>query len=164
VRCAVSNNSYILLILGIIFVLVGIWMWKKDREQFEALENRLAQKERSIYELYESLEELLEEADGLYRQLLTSGTVREGFQNQMELEYGKAADEEGYNNENNENDNNDNNSDNLDIKIKENDIENIIFELKKEGVSEEDIAKQLEIGKGEVKLILELKKDRSRDI
>jgi len=160
----VSNNSYILLILGIIFVLVGIWMWKKDREQFEALENRLAQKERSIYELYESLEELLEEADGLYRQLLTSGTVREGFQNQMELEYGKAADEEGYNNENNENDNNDNNSDNLDIKIKENDIENIIFELKKEGVSEEDIAKQLEIGKGEVKLILELKKDRSRDI
>jgi len=43
-------------------------------------------------------------------------------------------------------------------KSSEDSIENTIIKLKNEGISEEDIARKLGIGKGEVKLILDLKK------
>jgi len=41
----VNNNSYVLLILGAFFIFVGIWMRKKDKEQFKMIEDRLTEKE-----------------------------------------------------------------------------------------------------------------------
>lgn len=139
-----NNNSYVLLILGAFFIFVGIWMRKKDKEQFKMIEDRLTEKEKSIYELYESLEGIMEEMERLYNNSRKQSSYTIISKKVQDKDKGQEEYEENEYKEGS--------------KSSEDSIENTIIKLKNEGISEEDIARKLGIGKGEVKLILDLKK------
>lgn len=63
-----DNSLLMLLWGGISFLVIGLWMLKKDREQIRVIESRLVDKENNLYELYQSLEEIIDDMVISYRE------------------------------------------------------------------------------------------------
>lgn len=117
-----AESCYVLLFMGIIVLIIGLWIWKKGREQMELMENRLMEKENALYELYQALEDIIQ-------------IISEDYQEkEQQRQINQCSDKQILHTKNDQ-----------------------VIELKNKGYSEEQIAKELKIGKGEVKIILGLK-------
>ncbi len=143
---------------GLFFIAIGLWMWKKDRDQIQAIDNRIAQKEKDLYELYQSLEEIMQEMSYLYSQ--SNLTLQ--YQEPQNVGY-QEQNSEGQNTEEQDKEVQNGFTANTDEEYTTE--ENInkhyrVIQLRNQGYDEEEIARQLGIGKGEVRLILGFKRER----
>lgn len=147
-----------LIFWGLIFVAIGLWLRRKDRKKMELMEAKLWKKENDLYELYGALEEIMEELISIgktKKKDIEAGPISRGHNNETmgeqplnvgdrvtigetipyEAETVSIYDEETP-----------------DKRV--NRYEKVVT-LKRQGHSEEEIAKELNIGIGEVKLITE---------
>ena len=154
-----DENIYTLFWGGIFFLTIGLWMWKKDRNQIQLMDKRMTEKENSLYELYQDLEEIMNQMFYLYRdkveQDILKTNTKEGqiisvLQNKQEQKKEDQYKKDQYKKEENRLHGDNKQYEELPV----NKYYRIV-ELKHQGYTEDEIAKELEIGKGEVRLILE---------
>lgn len=120
---------------GLMFLLVIFWQTRKDRLYLFELEKRLEEKEKRLYELYDALEDL----------------IRNSFPDTEEAvlhDRATGRDVQQHNQGENFRQN---------IDGTHSDRRKAVLLMYKGGSSEEEIARKLGIGIGEVKLILGLK-------
>ena len=149
-----SSFSIVLFILGVILIVVSISFIWKSKIKFMELEHKLDQKEKTLYDLYESIEILLQEIKQTYNQ------NTENNYNNLSFNTDNVVDSNIHNNSidktsmSDQSDNIDSNEiqTNIDTQNKKPEI----IMLRQQGLSEDDIAKKLKIGIGEVRLILGL--------
>ena len=151
-----GKGFYILLWGGLFFLSIGLWMMKRDRDDMRMREAKMIEKENSLYELYESLEEIMNEMIYLYGDEYSTEpapitpnldsndpVLEEKDQKNFKEDIGnKNQDEPGE----------------LQDRGCENQTYRQITDLIDQGFSVEEIAKELGVGKGEIMLVLKLYK------
>ncbi|HZJ57611.1 MAG TPA: hypothetical protein VFD89_05150 [Clostridia bacterium] len=156
-----DKNFYMLLWGGLFFLFIGLWMVKRDREWMQIWNANMDEKENSLYELYESLEEIMNEMYYLYRE---GYNIEAGPPPAMDDGYDPVlADQDPQ--------------DHRDDTVHETQAETkkdtqdqnpeghryrLITDLSDQGLSVEEIARRLGIGKGEITLVLKFHKGRER--
>jgi len=129
------SEGLMFLLPGLMFLFIIFWQTRKDRLYLFELEKRLEEKEKRLYELYEAVEDILR------------NTIPEAIN--------VLPDESITNNEVQQQDTYRNLRQNIDEGY--NEKRKAVILMYKSGSTEEEIARKLGIGKGEVKLILGLK-------
>jgi DNA-directed RNA polymerase specialized sigma24 family protein len=129
------SEGLMFLLSGLMFLFVIFWQTRKDRLYLFELEKRLEEKEKRLYELYHVVEDIIRnafpEAENV---LLHNGVTNHEAQLQNSGESLRQNIDGGYNEK-----------------------RKAVILMHKSGSTEEEIARKLGIGKGEVKLILGLK-------
>jgi hypothetical protein len=130
------EKTYILFFLGIFFLAIGFWQAKKDKTDLIQMEQRLEKKEKRLFELYEAVEGIIQDMLAVNK-IGNLNIAPDAFgisqkNNTEEYTNGTAS----YN------------------------LHKQIILMNKDGYTEEEIAKQLGMGKGEIRLILGLKNIR----
>ncbi|MFO7153371.1 MAG: hypothetical protein DIU64_000250 [Caldicoprobacter oshimai] len=131
------SEGLMFLLAGILFLFVIFWQTRKDRLYLFELEKRLEEKEKRLYELYQAVEDILHSA---FPEVVSSLPGNEGLKS-----VGQPR--------------NSNESLRQNIGGGYNDKRKAVILMHKSGSTEEEIARKLGIGKGEVKLILGLKEN-----
>lgn len=131
------GKTYILFLIGIFFLVIGFWLAKKDKAHLIQMEQKLEEKEKKLFELYEAIEEIMQNIVATNKigdlDIALKPDTFDMSQNNNIKEYPKETASYSLNKQ--------------------------IILMNKDGCTEGEIAKQLGIGKGEVRLILGLKKD-----
>jgi DNA-directed RNA polymerase specialized sigma24 family protein len=151
-----GKSFYILLWGGLFFLSIGLWMMKRDRDEMRMREARMIEKENSLYELYESLEEIMNEMIYHYRDRDSAEStpittkddrydpVLETIDQQSTIEKSEYESQDKV--------------EGLRVLDSERQKYHQITSLIDQGFSIEEIAKELGIGKGEIMLVLKLYK------
>ncbi|MBM7581409.1 DNA-directed RNA polymerase specialized sigma24 family protein [Caldicoprobacter guelmensis] len=128
------SETLIFLLFGIVFLFAIFWQTRRDRLYLFELEKRLEEKEKRLYELYQAVEDII---NGAFPEATTT----------LRGDYTKSAPELR------------NSSKDLKQNINKvySDKRKAVILMHKSGSSEDEIAKALGMGKGEVKLILGLR-------
>ena len=173
-----GDNFYLLLWGGLFFLVIGLLMRKKDRDEIQLINRRMEEKENDLYELYQSLEEVMNEMDYLYRDRIEIEPSEINFQKKetnpvpYEEQEGKDQVKEKDTKDTIEEKNIKKEKEKMhEVRDSEMDVDDEpskkpsankyqrVMELKSQGYSEEEIARELMLGKGEVRLILGFNKD-----
>lgn len=129
------SEGLMFLLSGLMFLLVIFWQTRKDRLYLFELEKRLEEKEKRLYELYGAVEDIICNAFPEAIKVLPDESITNNeVQQQNSFRNLKQNIDESYNEK-----------------------RKAVMLMYKSGSTEEEIAKKLGIGKGEVKLILGLK-------
>lgn len=129
------SEGLMFLLSGLMFLLVIFWQTRKDRLYLFELEKRLEEKEKRLYELYDAVEDIIRNAFPEAIKVLPDESITNNeVQQQNSFRNLKQNIDESYNEK-----------------------RKAVMLMYKSGSTEEEIAKKLGIGKGEVKLILGLK-------
>ena len=129
------SEGLMFLLSGLMFLFVIFWQTRKDRLYLFELEKRLEEKEKRLYELYHAVEDIIRNAfPEAENALLHNGVTNHEAQLQNPSESLRQNIVGGYNEK-----------------------RKAVILMHKSGSTEEEIARKLGIGKGEVKLILGLK-------
>lgn len=129
------SEGLMFLLSGLMFLLVIFWQTRKDRLYLFELEKRLEEKEKRLYELYGAVEDIIRNAFPEAIKVLPDESITNNeVQQQNSFRNLKQNIDESYNEK-----------------------RKAVMLMYKSGSTEEEIAKKLGIGKGEVKLILGLK-------
>ncbi|MCM8901189.1 hypothetical protein KVG29_08140 [Caldicoprobacter algeriensis] len=129
------SEGLMFLLSGLMFLFVIFWQTRKDRLYLFELEKRLEEKEKRLYELYHAVEDIIRNAfPEAENALLHNGVINHEAQLQNSGESLRQNIDVGYNEK-----------------------RKAVILMHKSGSTEEEIARKLGIGKGEVKLILGLK-------
>ncbi|MDN5276758.1 MAG: hypothetical protein PWR01_723 [Clostridiales bacterium] len=129
------SEGLMFLLSGLMFLFVIFWQTRKDRLYLFELEKRLEEKEKRLYELYHAVEDIIRNAfPEAENALLHNGVTNHEAQLQNPGESLRQNIVGGYNEK-----------------------RKAVILMHKSGSTEEEIARKLGIGKGEVKLILGLK-------
>ncbi len=123
------------LLPGLMFLFIIFWQTRKDRLYLFELEKRLEEKEKRLYELYDAVEDILRNAIPEAINVLPDESITNNEVQQQDTYRNLRQNiDEGYNEK-----------------------RKAVILMYKSGSTEEEIARKLGIGKGEVKLILGLK-------
>jgi len=129
------SEELMFLLSGLMFLFVIFWQTRKDRQYLFELERRLEEKEKRLYELYDALEDIIRNAfPEAEKALHHTNTANHEVQLQNPGKNLRRNIDGGYNEK-----------------------RKAVILMYKSGSTEEEIAKKLGIGKGEVELILGLK-------
>lgn len=146
------GDNYVLLIIGIIFLSAVLWEIRKNKIEIIEIEKRLEEKETRLYEMYEAFENIMQytlseiEDDemGINSTRITVAQVNGVSGSKLPDEQAVGLPDEQINEENKYSD--------------YNNTRKAVLLMHKNGNTEEEIAKNLGIGIGEVRLILGLKR------
>lgn len=146
------GDNYVLLIIGIIFLSAVLWEIRKNKIEIIEMEKRLEEKETRLYEMYEAFENIMQytlseiEDDemGINSTRITVAQVNGVSGSKLPDEQAVGLPDEQINEENKYSD--------------YNNTRKAVLLMHKNGNTEEEIAKNLGIGIGEVRLILGLKR------
>ncbi|NLX69394.1 MAG: hypothetical protein GX024_00635 [Clostridiales bacterium] len=146
------GDNYVLLIIGIVFLSAVLWEIRKNKIEIIEMEKRLEEKETRLYEMYEAFENIMQytlseiEDDemGINSTRITVAQVNGVSGSKLPDEQAVGLPDEQINEENKYSD--------------YNNTRKAVLLMHKNGNTEEEIAKNLGIGIGEVRLILGLKR------
>lgn len=146
------GDNYVLLIIGIVFLSAVLWEIRKNKIEIIEIEKRLEEKETRLYEMYEAFENIMQytlseiEDDemGINSTRITVAQVNGVSGSKLPDEQAVGLPDEQINEENKYSD--------------YNNTRKAVLLMHKNGNTEEEIAKNLGIGIGEVRLILGLKR------
>lgn len=146
------GDNYVLLIIGIVFLSAVLWEIRKNKIEIIEMEKRLEEKETRLYEMYEAFENIMQytlseiEDDemGINSTRITVAQVNGISGSKLPDEQAVGLPDEQINEENKYSD--------------YNNTRKAVLLMHKNGNTEEEIAKNLGIGIGEVRLILGLKR------
>jgi len=134
------DESFILLITGVLFLFILFWETRKDRAYLFELEKRLEEKEKKLLELYEAVENIIQSTFPELEVTINDDKIKSAMPQQQDINGSPLQNiRKG--------------SSDTDYHYKR----KAVILMYKEGNTEEEIAKKLGIGKGEVRLILGLK-------
>jgi len=151
-RISFVGDNYVLLIIGIVFLSAVLWEIRKNKIEIIEMEKRLEEKETRLYEMYEAFENIMQytlseiEDDemGINSTRITVAQVNGVSGSKLPDEQAVGLPDEQINEENKYSD--------------YNNTRKAVLLMHKNGNTEEEIAKNLGIGIGEVRLILGLKR------
>lgn len=150
-----GDSLYMLLLGGLFFIFLGIYMWKKEKDELHLMTSKMIEKENDLLELYESLEEIMNQIHYFGQQGLDgeAAIAQEDKNSTNDIKIDLEAKGDFTYNDIFE-DNNPPIMNEGETSFSGSNKYSIIKELQTEGLGVEEIAKRLGMGKGEVELFI----------